>query len=75
MRYETISTDRRAAYYERAGEVIAADPLDFYCRAERGRRWQHMNLQDLFGREYEREQMLDAAPSTSDYDFYEELGQ
>jgi hypothetical protein len=31
--------DRRAEYYARAATVIASDPLDFYTRAERGRRW------------------------------------
>lgn len=30
-------TDRRAEYYEKAAELIAADPLGFYTRAERGR--------------------------------------
>lgn len=34
-----VIVDRRRAYYERAAEHIAADPLDFYTRAERGRRW------------------------------------
>ncbi|MGH8028491.1 MAG: hypothetical protein ACREO3_01010 [Arenimonas sp.] len=29
--------DRRAEYYRRAASAIAADPLDFYTRAERGR--------------------------------------
>lgn len=29
--------DRRAEYYRRAADAIAADPLDFYTRAERGR--------------------------------------
>lgn len=38
--YASTSVDRRAAYYARAAEVIAADPLDFYTRAERGRLWQ-----------------------------------
>jgi len=32
--------DRRADYYRRAADHIAADPLDFYTRAERGRRFQ-----------------------------------
>ncbi len=32
--------DRRAAYYRRAADIIAADPLDFYTRAEKGRRFQ-----------------------------------
>lgn len=39
MTYASTSVDRRAAYYARCAEVIAADPLDFYTRAERGRRW------------------------------------
>ena len=39
MTYASTSIDRRAAYYARCAEVIAADPLDFYTRAERGRRW------------------------------------
>jgi hypothetical protein len=35
-----VEIDRREAYYERVAKVIAADPLDFYCRAEKGRRFQ-----------------------------------
>lgn len=31
--------DRRAEYYARAAGHIADDPLGFYTRAERGRRW------------------------------------
>ena len=59
MRYETITIDRRADYYERAGEIIAADPLDFYCRAEKGRKWQATIF--YTGREYERTEILDAS--------------
>jgi hypothetical protein len=33
-------TDRREAYYAKLAKVIAADPLDFYTRAEAGRRFQ-----------------------------------
>lgn len=40
MTYASTSIDRRAIYYARAATVIAADPLDFYTRAEKGRRWQ-----------------------------------
>ena len=40
MNYASISIDRREAYYERAAQLIAADPLGFYCRAEAGRRVQ-----------------------------------
>jgi len=40
MTYASTSVDRRAIYYTRAANVIAADPLDFYTRAEKGRRWQ-----------------------------------
>lgn len=29
--------DRRAQYYSRVAPTIAADPLDFYLRAEKGR--------------------------------------
>lgn len=39
MTYASTSVDRRAAYYARCASVIAADPLDFYTRAERGRRF------------------------------------
>ena len=38
MSYASMSIDRRAEYYARCAEVIAADPLDFYTRAEKGRR-------------------------------------
>ncbi|MCX7041656.1 MAG: hypothetical protein NT117_03000 [Gammaproteobacteria bacterium] len=34
-----MSIDRRAQYYVRSAEIIAADPLDFYTRAERGRKF------------------------------------
>lgn len=40
MKYASISIDRREAYYERAATLIAADPLDFYTRAEAGRKVQ-----------------------------------
>lgn len=39
MNYSTMSIDRRAQYYARSAEIIAADPLDFYTRAERGRKF------------------------------------
>lgn len=39
MRYASTSIDRRADYYARIAPLIAADPLDFYTRAERGRRF------------------------------------
>lgn len=39
MNYSTMSIDRRAQYYARSAEIIAADPLDFYTRAERGRKY------------------------------------
>lgn len=39
MSYASTSVDRRADYYARCAAVIAADPLTFYCRAEKGRRW------------------------------------
>lgn len=39
MTYASTSVDRRADYYARCAAVIAADPLTFYSRAERGRRW------------------------------------
>jgi hypothetical protein len=38
MNYSSMSIDRRAQYYARSAQVIAADPLDFYTRAERGRK-------------------------------------
>ena len=40
MTYASTSIDRRAEYYARCASVIAADPLDFYTRAEKGRRFQ-----------------------------------
>lgn len=40
MKYAQISIDRRAEYYERAASLIAADPLGFYARAEKGRQVQ-----------------------------------
>jgi hypothetical protein len=45
MTYASTSIDRRADYYARCAEIIAADPLDFYTRAERGRRFiaNHLN--------------------------------
>lgn len=39
MTYASTSIDRRADYYARCAAVIAADPLTFYSRAEKGRRW------------------------------------
>lgn len=38
MNYSTKSIDRRAQYYARSAQIIAADPLDFHTRAERGRK-------------------------------------
>lgn len=40
MTYASTSVDRRAEYYARCASVIAADPLDFYTRAEKGRKFQ-----------------------------------
>lgn len=39
MTYASTSIDRRADYYARCAAVIAADPITFYSRAEKGRRW------------------------------------
>lgn len=39
MSYASTSIDRRAEYYARVAELIAADPLDFYTRAEKGRQF------------------------------------
>lgn len=36
--------DRRAQYYARYAALIAADPLDFYSRAEKGRKLQVSRL-------------------------------
>jgi hypothetical protein len=48
MNYASISIDRRGAYYERAASLIAADPLGFYTRAEKGRQVQsHIKPRDL----------------------------
>lgn len=44
MTYASTSVDRRAEYYARCASVIAADPLDFYTRAEKGRRFQAEHL-------------------------------
>jgi len=44
MKYSSMSIDRRAQYYARAADVIAADPLDFYTRAEKGRKFQTSQL-------------------------------
>jgi hypothetical protein len=44
MTYASTSVDRRAEYYARCASVIAADPLDFYTRAEKGRRFQAARL-------------------------------
>ena len=35
-----MTVDRREEYYVRVARFVAADPLDFYVRAERGRRIQ-----------------------------------
>lgn len=40
MTYASTSIDRRAQYYARSAPLIAADPLDFYTRAENGRKFQ-----------------------------------
>jgi hypothetical protein len=45
MTYASTSIDRRAEYYARCASVIAADPLDFYTRAEKGRRFQAEQFQ------------------------------
>lgn len=71
--FETITVDRREDYYANVGAFIAADPLDFYCRAERGRRW--LALRSWLVSEYERTERLDASPSTDNYDFFEETMQ
>ena len=63
MRYETMSIDRRADYYQRSAPLIAADPLDFYCRAERGRKWQSEIYR---GYEYARMEMLDSERTTGE---------
>jgi hypothetical protein len=39
MSYASMSIDRRADYYARCAGLIAEDPLDFYTRAEKGRRY------------------------------------
>ena len=39
MCYASTRVDRRAAYYARCAELIACDPLGFYTRAERGRKY------------------------------------
>lgn len=44
MTYASTSVDRRAEYYARCASVIAADPLDFYTRAEKGRKFQASRL-------------------------------
>lgn len=44
MTYASTSIDRRADYYARIAPLIAADPLDFYTRAERGRRFLAVRL-------------------------------
>lgn len=50
MSYSTMSIDRRAQYYARSAEIIAADPLDFYTRAERGRKF----ISDKFNRQQDQ---------------------
>ena len=64
MRYETRTTDNRADYYAGIADLIAADPLDFYVRAERGRRWQALNLTN----EYAAEAMADASDVEPEYE-------
>jgi hypothetical protein len=39
MTYASMSIDRRAEYYTRCAPLIAADPLSFYTRAEKGRQF------------------------------------
>jgi hypothetical protein len=39
MCHSSKSIDRRAEYYARCASVIAEDPLGFYARAERGRKY------------------------------------
>jgi hypothetical protein len=44
MNYSSTSIDRRAAYYARTATLIAANPQDFYARAENGRKFQTSRL-------------------------------
>lgn len=46
--YASTSIDRRADYYARCAELIAQDPLDFYTRAERGRRIQAARIKGYY---------------------------
>ncbi len=64
MRAGTISVDNRAKYYRDIAPVIAADPLGFYCRAERGRQVQAMFP---FNRTHASEQMRDQEPANQEY--------
>lgn len=56
MSYASTSIDRRAEYYARVAELIAADPLDFYTRAEKGRQFLASRLNPY------RDQVLKPAP-------------
>jgi hypothetical protein len=55
MTYASTSIDRRAEYYAKCADVIANDPLDFYTRAEKGRRflcnWLNVQAIDSLQRE------------------------
>ena len=46
--YASTSIDRRADYYARCAELIARDPLDFYTRAEKGRRIQAARIKGYY---------------------------
>jgi hypothetical protein len=58
---KVTTVDRRASYYARLGPTIAADPLGFYVRAEKGRALYG------FGRlalpDFQRELLLANAPA------------
>lgn len=56
MTYASTSIDRRAEYYTRVAELIAADPLDFYTRAEKGRQFMASRLNQY------RDQVLKPTP-------------
>lgn len=34
--FPQLCVDRREAYYARRAHIITTDPLDFYCRVEKG---------------------------------------
>lgn len=39
MRYQSMTIDRRQAYYTKAAEHIAKDPLGYQGRIQRGLMW------------------------------------